>query len=211
MICVSISDPAQLEEVLGKGFRMVEFRFDLISAAPAEVYQGLPREVRSIATCRPGPYSDPERTDLLLECMQLGAAFVDIELEAHEAVSSRLLKAAGHGECEVVISHHDFEKTPSFGELKEILESCFARGADLAKIATQVNGSGDLLQLVSVHRLPGRKVILGMGDKGRISRVMGPYLGSEFTFASPTRGNETAPGQISAADLKAMFQLIETK
>jgi len=209
MICVSISDPDQLDDVLGRGFRMVEFRFDLFSASPSELFRALPEDVRSVATCRPGPYSDPERTALLLDCIGLGASYIDLELDAREAVSERLLEAAENSTCDVIISHHDFESTPPFEELKELLDKCFSQGADVAKIATQVSGQEDLIHLMSLHSLPGRKVILGMGEKGRISRVMGPFLGSEFTFASPAGGNETAPGQIAAGDLRTIYHLIE--
>jgi len=78
----------------------------------------------------------------------------------------------------------------------------------VAKIATQVGNRQDLLNLLSLYGLPGRKVVLGMGARGRIARVMGPYLGAEFTFASPGSGNETAPGQLSAAQLNAIYKVI---
>ena len=47
-----------------------------------------------------------------------------------------------------------------------------------------------------------------MGKLGRISRVMGPYLGAEFTFAAPGEGEETAPGQLSYDQLEAIYKVI---
>jgi 3-dehydroquinate dehydratase type I len=78
----------------------------------------------------------------------------------------------------------------------------------VAKIATQVNNMQEIMDLLSLYELPGRKVVLGMGSQGRITRVIGPYLGGEFTFASPEPGNETAPGQLCMAELKAIFKAI---
>jgi 3-dehydroquinate dehydratase-1 len=36
-----------------------------------------------------------------------------------------------------------------------------------------------------------------MGDLGRISRIVAPFMGAEFTYASLSEGEATAPGQIS--------------
>jgi 3-dehydroquinate dehydratase-1 len=36
-----------------------------------------------------------------------------------------------------------------------------------------------------------------MGELGKISRIVAPFLGAEFTYASLTDDNATAPGQIS--------------
>jgi len=51
-------------------------------------------------------------------------------------------------------------------------------------------------------------VVIGMGEKGRITRVMAPFLGAEFTFASPESGGETAPGQLSVNQLNELFNVI---
>ncbi len=49
-------------------------------------------------------------------------------------------------------------------------------------------------------------VIIGMGEKGVITRVAAPMLGAEFTFASAETGKETAPGQISKERLSVHNQ-----
>jgi 3-dehydroquinate dehydratase-1 len=36
-----------------------------------------------------------------------------------------------------------------------------------------------------------------MGDLGKISRIIAPFLGAEFTYASLSDNESTAPGQIS--------------
>ena len=50
--------------------------------------------------------------------------------------------------------------------------ACYEKGADIAKIATRVNASEDIRNLMSLYDLPGKKVILGMGDLGRITRCL---------------------------------------
>ena len=45
-------------------------------------------------------------------------------------------------------------------------------------------------------------VVLGMGEMGKITRIMAPFLGAEFTFAAMDEGKETAPGQIPYLKMK---------
>ncbi len=52
-------------------------------------------------------------------------------------------------------------------------------------------------------------VIIGMGEKGVISRIAAPMLGAEFTFAAPEAGKETAPGQISKDKLLSIIRQIQ--
>jgi 3-dehydroquinate dehydratase-1 len=209
MICVSISDPDQIGPVLEAGVSLLEFRFDLMNQTPGSIYGSLPAGIRTVATCRPGRHTDPQRMRLLQECISLGAAFIDLELESDDKFLREMAETAGRNECEVICSHHDFKSTPPSGKLKELLEGCYGKGASVAKIATWINNKEDLIALLSLYSYPGRKIILGMGEMGRISRVLAPYLGSEFTFAAPSAGEETAPGQLAAEDLMNIYKLVD--
>ena len=100
-------------------------------------------------------------------------------------------------QCDVIISYHNYEMTPELGELEQIMNKCFEFGADIAKIATLVNVNRDNSKILSLYKAPGRLVAIGMGELGKISRIVAPFLGAEFTYASLTDDNPTAPGQIS--------------
>ena len=208
MICVSISDPGQISKAVQSGARMIELRLDLIRSDPAALFSGLPAQVKVVATCRPGDYDTDERISLLSSAIGLGAAYVDLELESSDRFAGQLMAEAARHRCDVIFSHHDFEATPDREDLISKLEHCYTRGGDVAKIATRVHDQRDLLNLLSLYDLPGRKVILGMGAPGRITRVVSPYLGAEFTFASPEAGNETAPGQLDTEQLNAIYKVI---
>jgi 3-dehydroquinate dehydratase type I len=162
-----------------------------------------------MVTCRPGEYDERERISYLTRAMGLGADYVDVELESSDRYAELIMKPASIHGCEVVFSHHDYSGTPGRKELKDKLEHCYRRGGAVAKVATHVRNREDLLNLVSLYGLPGRKVVVGMGTLGRITRVIGPYLGAEFTFASPGDGLETAPGQLSAAQLSDIYKMID--
>lgn len=208
MICISISKEEQLAAALDAGSGLLELRLDLIDRDVAALYSRIPEGVRTVVTFRPGNVSDDLRSRALLEAIELGASFVDLELDAPSAYMGPLMEAASARSCEVIISHHDFDRTPDKEDLVRLLEHCYDRGAGIAKIATTVSGTEDVLKLISLYEYPGKKVVLGMGEPGRITRVLAPYLGAEFTFASPGSGHETAPGQLDHEQLKSIYQSI---
>jgi 3-dehydroquinate dehydratase-1 len=208
MICVSISHMAQINSVLQSDAEMIELRLDLIKEEPRTIYSRITGAVKSVATCRPDGYSEGERITLLKGCMDLGASFVDIEVESSASFVKELTGHAKSCGTELIISYHNFEQTPPRQELTRMLNRCYERGGAIAKIATRVNSLEDTRNLISLYDFPGRKVVIGMGEKGRITRVMAPFLGAEFTFASPESGGETAPGQLSVSQLNELYKMI---
>lgn len=209
MICTSISELAQLGPVLKSGAELIELRLDLIQRHPSELFSQIPAGIKSIVCCREGLYSEKERMGLLRDAIELGASYVDIELESGEGFAREIISSAENNACDLIISHHDFQGTPGEDELNSKMDLCFDRGGAVAKIATMVQSSEDAVRLLTLHNRPGRKVILGMGPLGRITRVAAPLLGSEFTFASPATGGETAPGQMSAEELNRIYNILK--
>jgi 3-dehydroquinate dehydratase type I len=209
MICVSVPNRPGLDDALNSGVGLIELRLDLIKELPVKLYPLIPKTVRSIVTCRRGIYDDYERLELLKSGMELGATYVDIEIEAPADYLKEICRVAAKQGTSVIISYHNFERTADREDLESVMIACYEKGGDIAKIATQVNAPDDVRNLLSLYDLPGKKVILGMGPKGRITRLMGPYLGAEFTFASTGVGGETASGQFTVKQLKDIFKVID--
>lgn len=206
MICVSPAHIDDFPAALESGAAMLELRFDLLGASPAELFPRISGEMKSIATHRPGQIKAFERMNILKEAISLGADFVDIEIESPPEEIADLADFTREHHKQLIISYHNFTGTPSQEELESIMISGFEQGADLVKIATTVNTRGDLQILTGLFRFPGRKVILGMGEYGKILRVAAPYLGSEFTFASVREGGESAPGQLTIKQLQDIYK-----
>jgi len=209
MICVSVSHSSGLDKAIHSGAGIIELRLDLIKEPVSKLLPLIPDDIETIITCRPGVYEEEERTGLLKAGMKLGASYVDIEIETAGEQMDLLTTAARDAGSSVIISYHNFNKTADREELESLMLSCYEKGAELAKIATRVNAPEDIRNLVSLYEVPGKKVILGMGPMGRITRVIGPYLGAAFTFASLEEGEETAPGQLSVKQLDEIYKVID--
>jgi 3-dehydroquinate dehydratase type I len=112
----------------------------------------------------------------------------------------------------MIISYHDFQRTPSWDGLVRRLEACRAYGAHAVKIVTFANSAEDnlrVLQLIPRSRAEGQSIIaFCMGPQGRISRLLAPLLGSLITYASLRRGAESALGQWTVTEMRKIMDLL---
>jgi 3-dehydroquinate dehydratase-1 len=209
MICVSIADVTVDEacRIIGE-HEISEVRLDRIKFAESDL-ERIFSTGRTVATFRPVDGIDNEkRKGILKAAIKYGASYVDIEVENNDAFKSELKDAAAGTGCKSIVSYHDYSKTPVMRELEQLISWCFEGGADLAKIACQVNCTGDAARLLSLYSLGKPVISIGMGEIGRITRVAAPLLGAPFTYASLDTARETAPGQIDSATLKKIIDLI---
>ncbi len=210
MICISIGEKniekcmAYLEKV-----EIAEIRLDLTEFSDKDIEKVFAGRKKLIATCRSGKYSDQQREEKLKTAIKAGASFVDIEYESPASYRKNLIAYARKYHCEIIISYHNFECTPDLDDLEKIMAACFDMGADVAKIATMVVENRDNSKILSLYKAPGRLVAIGMGKLGKISRIIAPFLGAEFTFASPDESEPTAPGQLKYSKLNEFILKIQ--
>ena len=148
--------------------------------------------------------SEDERIGVLLSLMPLADA-IDIELCARDRDS--VVKEARNNGKTVIISTHDFQKTPETEVMKSVLEESFEAGADIAKLAVMPNSFDDVLRLLDVTlHAKGAVCTIAMGDIGKHSRVVAPIYGSVITYGSVDTA--TAPGQLRVDELKSILELV---
>jgi 3-dehydroquinate dehydratase/shikimate dehydrogenase len=208
MICIPITARTQreiVEEMISAAriADVVELRLDY---APKVALPELLQSCRGpvIVTCRPkrqgGIYEGPEdeRIALLQKAVDLGADFVDVELDS----ASRIRRS---GRTQIIVSHHDFEKVPD--NVGAIHRELINAGANVAKIACMVHDIRDNLKLLALpQETKHRTIVLGMGEAGLPVRILGRKFGNFLTFASLTAGKESAPGQVTARDLIDLYR-----
>jgi 3-dehydroquinate dehydratase type I len=83
-------------------------------------------------------------------------------------------------------------------------------GADVCKVVTTGQRFEDnlaVLQLITNY--PKTKMVsFAMGPLGLASRILCPLVGGDFTYASMGKGKESAPGQITAGNLRAIYEMM---
>ncbi len=224
MICVPVMAGNNREAMsrMKKGFDladMVELRIDRIRRADLSLLIG-PRKGLLLATNRRreegGFFAGPEeeRVNLLAEAAKRGADFVDVEASTGESLVGRLASEVERkaGTVKMIVSHHDFQGTPSWAALVRRFNSCRALGAHAVKIVTYAHTAEDnlrLLRLIPLSLAEGQPIIaFCMGPRGRVSRILAPLLGSFLTYASLRKGAESAPGQWTVAETRKIMGLL---
>ncbi|MBN1169516.1 type I 3-dehydroquinate dehydratase [Candidatus Micrarchaeota archaeon] len=134
---------------------------------------------------------------LLAHAVLCHAPLIDVEIDACHR--NQLITAAKKQGSKVIVSHHDYEKTPSKSELAEIKKQCFDAGGDIAKIACMAHTDEDCDALLSFA--DPSTVVFGMGDFASHTRIASLFLGSPFAYAALDCGKETAPGQLTKAQI----------
>lgn len=116
------------------------------------------------------------------------------------------IHAAG---AKVIVSSHDFEKTPPKSEILCRLRQMQDLGADIPKIAVMPRSRRDVLTLLAATEemasdYADRPIItMSMSGTGSISRIACEAFGSCLTFGSGSAAS--APGQIEAEELRRML------
>jgi len=204
----------RLTEVASQGPDLIEVRLDYMES-PGD--PGIIRDSTDlplIATNRrrdQGGHSrmeEPDRVAAILNAVETGFDYADLELNTPglDEIGSRV-KALGGS---LVISHHDFNGTPSTEELRETMIQMVERGADISKIIGTTQSPRDNLTYLDLFGSPreGGLVCFGMGRDGILSRVLSPLMGGEFTYASSHTGGESAPGQLTLAEMREIYTLM---
>jgi 3-dehydroquinate dehydratase-1 len=154
--------------------------------------------------------TEEERAELIKEGLEL-ADMVDIELRMNEDDRNEIIKMSKEKKVKVILSYHDFEKTPAEDEMASVLAEEEAAGADIAKLVAFANFSSDVIRLLNVTQEMGKKLkiplcTISMGKMGAISRIASPIFGSALAYGCVTK--ETAPGQLSVSQLDSMLRAV---
>ena len=164
-----------------------------------------------IVTCRPkfegGNFdgSEEERILLLKNAIELNTDYVDIEFKTDENFIDNIIKNKKNSK--IIISHHNFNETPSEDELKNLYNKIKKLNSDLVKIVTFANSLNDNFKIFELLENKSNLISFCMGLKGQISRILAPKFGSLITFASLEKNKESAPGQISIEKMKNEYNI----
>jgi len=228
-ICASVIEHS-VEEFLAtvrrvEGADLLEIRADGLKVEPREMPSEVKRLLNNVANQSTLPIlltvrteseggvfqgSEERRKDVLLEGLELVQG-VDIELRMQPHLRDEVIEGARSRNLDIVLSHHEFHSTPGIETLLSILEEMESIGADVGKVAARANSRKDVLAMLNLlqeaeERVSIPVIAISMGERGRVSRVTAPLMGSAVTYGCV--GRETAPGQIEVKKLREIIELL---
>ncbi len=171
----------------------LELRVDEFAPDPARLEEALPRLGPPLILTVRHPLEggagglDAARRRALFGRFLTRAAMVDVELRSAEELGD-VLEAARQMGAGVILSHHDFHKTPSLGEMRALLAK--AAGADVFKLAAMADSPAEaarLLDFLAEEPGPGspktpRLAVMGMGRFWKLSRLALGASGSVLNY-----------------------------
>lgn len=140
------------------------------------------------------------------------ADLIDVEMFTGDEAVSTIVQTAHECGVKVIMSNHDFQKTPDQKEIVSRLCRMQEMGADIPKIAVMPQCKKDVLTLLAatqemVLEHADRPVItMSMASDGVISRLCGEVFGSALTFGAA--GKASAPGQMEVKDLRTVLEIL---
>ncbi len=194
-------------------FDIVELRIDLFTSFEPDAILPVAAQFKAfpiIATIRSrtegGAWNKSERERLLLfKKIIPHVDAVDIELSA-KTILKEVVDTAHRKKKTVILSYHNFDKTPSLTLLNQVLKKGHRLKGDIIKIATLTPNRKALQQLARFTVMNSNRniIAIAMGNIGALSRVFFPALGSLMTYTF--FGKPTAPGQINCLDLSRLIK-----
>lgn len=160
-----------------------------------------------IATCRPeyegGRYKESEssRIELLRAAADSGFHWLDLE---HDVPAISRLPSS----TRIVRSWHCFGSFPK--DLETRFKCLRETGGDVLKLAVSINTTQEAIRLLEwMETMQGSTpfVILGMGLLGQVSRLLGSFVGNQWTYVAEHEQSAVAAGQFTLEQARYCYRL----
>lgn len=215
------------KQVCQEPIDMIEWRLDFFTNIHSiEAILKTARQLRRILDNRPllvtlrtkdegGNYQPQiaEYTNIYQELIKSHLVdLIDIEVLQPTTVIRLLVQLAHEEQVKIIMSNHDFCKTPPATVLQARIEKMTNYGADIAKFAVMPQSREDLLTILNVSIQHANLadgiplVAIGMGHQGKIIRIGGEIFGSCISFGAV--GKSSAPGQIAVDELNKILNIL---
>jgi 3-dehydroquinate dehydratase-1 len=216
--CISIaeSSPNKIKIKLKAALKKsdyIEIRLDFLKMEQVPIALEIIKKDlnRIVCTLRPktegGKFSgtEKERISIIKLIAEYSPFLLDIEYNTLKK-NKELLKYLKTTKTKLLVSWHDFKKTPKSIELKNQINQ-MSKFSSNVKIVSTAKSTEDATRMLELYNKKGKNNLISfaMGDAGRISRILCLYLGSPYTYVS--LGKTVAPGQFSVDEVNKIINL----
>ena len=216
--CISIAEktPDKIKRTLKIALKKSEYaevRFDFLEIEQIpDVLEIIKEDLnRIVCTLRPktegGRFygNEKERIAILKLIAEYNPFLLDIEFNTLKKNES-LKKYLNSTKTRILVSWHDFKKTPKSAELVKKMNQ-MKRISTNVKIVSTARSTEDSTRMLELYSKKGKTNLISfaMGDFGRISRILCLHLGSPYTYVS--LGKAIASGQFSVDEIKKIAKL----
>ena len=220
--CISIaeSSPNKIKIKLKAALKKsdyIEIRLDFLKMEQVPIALEIIKKDlnRIVCTLRPktegGKFSgtEKERISIIKLIAEYSPFLLDIEYNTLKK-NKELLKYLKTTKTKLLVSWHDFKKTPKSAELKNQINQ-MSKFSSNVKIVSTAKSTEDATRMLELYSKKGKNNLISfaMGDAGRISRISCLYLGSPYTYVS--LGKAVAPGQFSVDEVNKIINLKKSK
>jgi 3-dehydroquinate dehydratase I len=211
---------------------LIEHRLDFIRHTEdlnvsnlKKIYSSIKKPI--IATCKKENHFSGDNHDIakvLMNAINAGCDFIDIDINMDDSIIDKLISKANQSDVKIILSWHDYKKTPTKKELIKILLKQEDKKADIYKIVTTSNSLDDNKVILSLYdeidklikneKLNSIKKInvnnkvkliaFAMGTKGKITRINALKKGALFMYASVNK--KSAPGQLTVDEMRGLLK-----
>lgn len=206
---------------------LAEFRIDLLSfASDSKQVIALGHELKQILGTKPmiaTIRTHNEGGQLTISDADYGKTYqaylqqpfmdmLDVEMFRDQQIVKNTVKLAHAKKVLIVMSNHDFQKTPAEAEIIKRLLKQDELGADILKIAVMPQSKQDVFTLMNATLKVSQQskkplLTMSMGKLGTISRIATANMGGSFSFGMI--GEASAPGQIDVTQLKQFLKTVQ--
>ena len=213
--CVAITEnnPKKLSKIVKnvlKKSEFVEIRFDFLKPKDIPISLELVKKqlTRCVCTLRPknegGKFvgSENERKSILKLIAEYNPFLMDIEFNTLRK-DKKFLKYMKDSKTKILVSWHDFKKTPNLPSLNKKLKN-MKKFSNYVKIVTTAKTVNDAVRTLSLYNNDSKVklVAFSMGEDARFTRILSLHMGSPFTYVS--LGKPIVPGQFSLDEIRSM-------
>ena len=200
-LSIGIQDLKTIQSEIQK-YKMAEIRLDLCNLTIEQTAILFSSHDNLIVTFRKHHlYSDLTRENYIKNAIVAGAKWIDLDLEQDSnPFKAEMIQFARNHNVRIIISHHDFEKTPDNDTINKTVKEIQKYKPDLIKLAFFSKSAYDNERVFEIYKQNLPLLAFNMGEKGKITRVKCLSYGAPFTYVR-SRSDQTAAGQMTLEEM----------